>query len=325
MKKLSRVLAVVLAAALLLSCSSALAADFTAPGKVKDIADVPEMPSVPTMKTKNNGVTETISLSDELEWLSAVWNWNWVSIELDGTTATYDIAANNKKYKCQQGMGTWESTWDAPWLYVEDEPIMYDVFNEYKDSDPDAWDNWYADAMAYLKANNTITYEVVKYPHGVDRHSAGYIVVEFDPAEDGDEEYFGEGYLGTWFAYVTCDKWSEGFGTYEMKAYQGYGNGDIGVEFAFDGATKDGVSVKYDRAGRNTACSVKSDDVNVFGTEIAPTSTEFVWVRFKNMYGATTYYLHTIIASYDEGDYSSIQAWYSSNGNLIQAHATKAE
>ena len=34
---------------------------------------------------------------------------------------------------------------------------------------------------------------------------------------------------------------------------------------------------------------------------------------------------YTIIATYEEGDYSSIQAWYSSNGNLIQSLASKAE
>ena len=33
------------------------------------------MPDVPTMKTKNDGVNETITLSKEVEWISAIWNW----------------------------------------------------------------------------------------------------------------------------------------------------------------------------------------------------------------------------------------------------------
>ena len=110
-----------------------------------------------------------------------------------------------------------------------------------------------------------------------------------------------------------------------MMAYPGIGNGGMGVEFAFDGATKDGVAVKYDRFGRNTARSIKLDDVNFFETEVAPTSTEVVWARIIKSNGAPAYYPYTIIATYEEGDYSSIQAWYSSNGNLIQSLASKAE
>ena len=321
MKTLSRFLAVMLAAAMLLSCSMASAEGYNVPKKVSAI-ELPDMPDVPTMKTKNNGVTETVTLSDEVEWLSAVWNWEWVSIPMDGTTGTYDITGR----KCQQGMGTWQSTWDAPWLWVEGEGISYDAFNVYDTTEPGAIDQWFEDAQAYLKANDPgIKYTVTKYPHGVDRHSAGYIAYVFTDAVPGDEEIFGEGYLGYWNAFWTCDKWCEGFGTYEMMAYAGIGDGGMGVEFAFDGATKDGVAVKYDRFGRNTARSIKLDDVNFFETEVAPTSTEVVWARIIKSNGAPAYYPYTIIATYEEGDYASIQAWYSSNGSLIQSLASKAE
>ena len=87
MKTLSRVAALLLAAVLALSCVSALAEGYSIPKNVKQI-ELPDMPSVPTMKTKNNGVTETITLSEEVDWISAVWNWQWVSIPMDGVTGT---------------------------------------------------------------------------------------------------------------------------------------------------------------------------------------------------------------------------------------------
>ncbi|MBR6186375.1 MAG: hypothetical protein IKQ41_08960 [Clostridia bacterium] len=330
MKKLSRILAVLLAAALLFSCSMAFAEDFSVPKTVGAIEELPDMPDVPGMKTKNNGVTETITLTDELEYINAVWNWNWFPIEMDGTTGTYDIAANNAKFRCQQGMGTWESTWDAPWLWVDGDGDCNGGFvalDVYKTTDEDDILNWLDWADAWLDANDPhIEYEAVKYPHGVDRHSAGYKAFEFVAAEDGDEALYGPGYVGTWFASWTCDKWSEGFGTYEMTTYGGIGNGSVpSAEFAFDGMTKDGVSVKYDRFGRNTARSVTVEDSNVFGTEIAPVKTEFVWIRFVNSVGGVSYHLHTVIATYEEGDFSTIQAWYTSGGKLMQVHAAKAE
>ena len=321
MKTLSRVAALLLAAVLALSCVSALAEGYSIPKNVKQI-ELPDMPSVPTMKTKNNGVTETITLSEEVDWISAVWNWQWVSIPMDGVTGTYPITG----YKCQQGMGTWESTWDAPWLWVNGDGLSYDSFSVYEDTDPDALDAWFDEANEWLMDNDPgIEYTVVKYPHGVDRHSAGYIVFNFDAAEPGEEEIFGEDYLGTWQAYWTCDKWQEGFGTYEMKAYTGIGDGGIGVEFAFDGMTKDGVSVKYDRFGRNTARSLTLTDVNFFGTEVAPVKTEVVWARIVNSDGSVSYYVSNIIATYEEGDYQTLEAFYSSNGAWMQTRVVKAE
>lgn len=331
MKKLSRLLAVLLAAALLLSCSMAMAEDYSAPKKAADIAGLPDMPSVPTMKTKNDGVTETITLSEEVEWISAVWNWESVSIEMDGTTGTYDIAGNNKKYKCQQGMGTKVTFIDAPWMWVDGDGLEYDSFIELETTDPDALKAWKAEALAWLDANDPgIKYSWVKYDHEVDRHSKGYKVIEFTPADAEAKKIFGKDCVGTWAAYWTCDKWAEVFGTYELTAYQGYGDnqnghGFVGAEFAFDGMTKDGVSVKYDRAGRNTARSITAEDANVFGTETAPASTEFVWIRFVNSDGSVSYHLHTVIATYEEGDYATIQAWYSAGGDLRQVHATPAE
>ncbi len=58
---------------------------------------------------------------------------------------------------------------------------------------------------------------------------------------------------------------------------------------------------------------------------MAPVSTEVVWARIIKSNGAPAYYPYTIIATYEEGDYASIQAWYSSNGSLIQSLASKAE
>lgn len=227
MKTLSRLLAVMLAAALLLSCSPAMAEGYTVPKNTKEI-ELPEMPDVPTMKTKNDGVNETITLSEEVEWISAIWNWEWVSIPMEGTTGAYPITG----HKGQQGMGTWQAAWDAPWMWVEGDGLAYDSFSVWETTEVAAINQWYDEAMEWLKANDPkIEKTVRKYPYGVDHHSEGYICVDFDEAKPGDEEIFGEGYLGTWRLYWTCeDKWQEGFGTYETKAYQGIGNGGIGVD-----------------------------------------------------------------------------------------------
>ena len=242
---------------------------------------------------------------------------------MEGTTGAYPITG----HKGQQGMGTWQAAWDAPWMWVEGDGLAYDSFSVWETTEVDAINQWYDETMEWLKANDPkIEKTVRKYPYGVDHHSEGYIGVDFDEAKPGDEEIFGEGYLGTWRLYWTCeDKWQEGFGTYETKAYQGIGNGGIGVDFAFDGMTKDGVSVKYDRFGRNTARSITLNDANIFGTDAAPAKTEIVWSRIVNSDGSVSYYVSNIIATYEEGDYKTIEAFYSSNGEWMQTRVIPAD
>ena len=326
MKWISRILALLLSA-LLLSCSLAAAEDYAAPMNAADIVGLPAMPDVPAMKTKNDGVTETITLSEELESLSAYWNWGAFPITLEGTTATYDIAENNRKFDCQQGMYTWGKTYDAPWLQVEGEEVRYMPFLQMKSTDPKELDKWKKEAKEWLMDNDPgIVQSRTKDDHAVNGHSDGYIVIDYVAFDEADKEIWDQNAEGMWVAYWTCDKWTEAFGAREMTAYQGYGtnedgHGFAGAEYAFTGVTKDGVNVMYNRRGDNTARSVIAAGANVFGTETEPEKTEFVWIRFERADGSIGYHLHTVIATYAEGSYETIQAWYSAGGGLRQVHA----
>jgi hypothetical protein len=116
MKKatLSRILGLALALVLALSTSVA----FALPSGTSAIEGLPEMPTVPTMVTSAKGYDVTITLSEKLNWLNFVQNWQWLPINFseDGLTGTY----STKDLSTQPGYGTWNDssvTKTSDWLY----------------------------------------------------------------------------------------------------------------------------------------------------------------------------------------------------------------
>ena len=73
-----------------------------------------ERPEIPTMTCKNNGSTQTVTLSEPIDWMAGIWNWNWVNAEFtDGTNteAVLDMQSNGADNSCQQGWGTYAGIW----------------------------------------------------------------------------------------------------------------------------------------------------------------------------------------------------------------------
>ena len=112
MKKatLSRILGLALALVLVLSTSVA----FALPSGTSAIEGLPEMPTVPTMVTAAKGTDVTITLSEKLNWLNVINNWNWLDIinwSEDGLTGTYSTADMGS----QPGYGNYCSTSSWGW------------------------------------------------------------------------------------------------------------------------------------------------------------------------------------------------------------------
>ncbi|MBR5345692.1 MAG: hypothetical protein IK127_07685 [Clostridia bacterium] len=132
---MKKILVLVLALAALL-CIAAAASAVTIPENVKDL-DIPEIPALPTMHCKNDGVTQTITFSESVDWMAVVfcdghdWTWNdvtWASPE--HTEATADMTA----HKQSPGYGFWANstyddegtcTWSGTGFYEMD--YAYDV------------------------------------------------------------------------------------------------------------------------------------------------------------------------------------------------------
>jgi len=91
------------------------------------------MPEVPTMKTKNDGQTQTVTLSAPMNWLCGIWNWNWVQMEWTNAEHTEASVPMSGQSNAQQGYGIWVSanfdeegnvTWNGTGTY--EMPYAYD-------------------------------------------------------------------------------------------------------------------------------------------------------------------------------------------------------
>jgi hypothetical protein len=84
-------------------------------------ADIPnwkqldlERPEIPSMTCKNDGATQTVTLSEPIDWMAGIWNWNWVNADFTDdshTAATLDQNSQDAENKCQQGYGTYSGVW----------------------------------------------------------------------------------------------------------------------------------------------------------------------------------------------------------------------
>lgn len=341
MKKLSRILAALLAVVLLLSCSSAFAADYTAPKKLSKVKDLPEMPEVPSMKTKVKTIEgediEYVTVDGEFESLTAVWGKGTLDLEFEDGKAEFEVGALNKKYKTSVGYkGTTNVGERFPGALFYDSGLI--EIEDFLDDEGKITDEAaerlleIAEEQERVKEQTKAALELKGKYHLIDKWSEEVADNYFRKAR-----LYGTGSVGIEY-YV--DEYDEDENTYYLAYYEGevwytfrtsasaltkYGHYDIpGVEYAFEGVTADGVEVLYDTHGNNTARVLVVDDVNFFDTEDAPEGTEFVWVRFQNMYGTWGYYLQSVTAYYGEdSEFESITAWYPSNGKLAKVEAIK--
>ena len=126
-----RFLVLMLAAALIISVASVASAAKFPNAQAAGILDL--LPEIPEMKTKNDGSTQSVTLSAPMEWLCAIWNWNWVQMEWTNGDHTEASVPMSGQSNTQQGYGIWVNanfddegnvTWQGTGTY--EMPYAYD-------------------------------------------------------------------------------------------------------------------------------------------------------------------------------------------------------
>ena len=102
-KTLALILAVMMVISMVAVSSAAMKATIANSGSLGL-----ECPAIPSMYCKNDGVTQYVVISEPMEYLSGVWNWQWVNVEWTNeemTEGKLDMHAVD--VDAQQGYGTW--------------------------------------------------------------------------------------------------------------------------------------------------------------------------------------------------------------------------
>ena len=307
MKKFLRILAVALIVSML--CTSVALA---APKRLSAIEGLPEIPeNIPEMKTKNDGVTQTVTLSEPLSWLCAIRNWEWIPVTFDetGLVGTVEIDPN-------LSLGFAKGNWFASWKY--DGPIGYWDYNygvwvnDGEDADEAIaaakealledfeldQKEYHFNADLYVQNEETGEWEYAgEDPHAITYWGKEYILVEEIPQPENG---------GTWYNIVPAyDEHTYCYDTYAMK--------DFGM--AYEGETKDGIKVRFDSHGKLMQMVQTLTGVNFLGSEEAPTKTEvtFEWQDFEKDGKKTgRWVIRSIKEYYADETFSHIQ--YSYNG-----------
>lgn len=125
----------VLALLVVLLISVAVAASAISIPNVKD-SGAPEPPEIPTMYTKNDGKTQTVTMSSPIDWIASIWNWEWFEMKFDNEEHT-QASVSMEGHHAAQGWGIWVSssydadgnlTWTGTGVYGEEgHPYAYDV------------------------------------------------------------------------------------------------------------------------------------------------------------------------------------------------------
>lgn len=356
MKKatLSRILGLALALVLVLSTSVA----FALPSGTSAIEGLPEMPTVPTMVTVAKGNNVTITLSEKLNWLNFVQNWQWLPIEFseDGLTGTYSTA----DLSTQPGYGTWEwnnrggksGDW-MDWTTAADKgenthweadnknpPTGYYGYGEHRE-------------YAYGPGYYTETPYDVEWWQDDETGDFSYWIATKDnyvlsDAEDADlEAELTKDIQGAYDAlvakynklglkhvadYVATQKPYVNYHAdgivrdYDRWFDQSFGNYELPDDFAYDGEAADGTHVRYGRYGECVQIAVTLTGVNFLGTDKTPVKTTVYWRPLEH-YGKNVWnwYINNITEEYEDG--SKLEAHFSSSkaGKLLGTKVIAAE
>ena len=121
----TRFVALFLAVMMLLAMASTASA-VSIPMKV-DSSVLDEIPELPTMKCKNDGKTQTITMSEPINWIAAIfcdrkdWTWNEMTFtDAEHTQASVDMTS----HAMSPGFGFWSNEWGAGHYEM---PYGYDV------------------------------------------------------------------------------------------------------------------------------------------------------------------------------------------------------
>ncbi len=310
MKKFVRIL--VLALALALVCASAA---FAVPSNLKEIEGLPELPPIPSMKTKNDGVTQNVTLSEPLQYLNAVCNWQFVLVSFDAEglngTVSLDVC---KEQGCQLGRG--KMSYNASGWTANDGNDWDKAGGVWinKGTSEEETEKMLNDAIAEV-SKGLDEYHNIKPEKYVPDENGNYYRLEDEngnPIPDPHEIVYHnlirvdtqalEQEWGTWYNLVPfVHSWDYVYDTYEIN---GYG-------MAYEGMTKDGVKVGYTRAGKPMEAFVTVNGVDYLDSGKDAVSAE---VRFYNqgLNGADYWVVRSIKQTYTDGSTLNIQ--YAFNG-----------
>lgn len=313
MKKTARIFGLALALALVFSSVA-----FAVPGNVHSIEGLPELPSIPTMKTKNDGKTETITLSEPLAYLNVISRWTWMDIitfDEEGTTGTFSL---DEIKNAQPGMDTWQA--EATWI------SGYGESREQVGSDEAGWGVWinagtseeeekklmdeqaqkFYDAGLASKTGSTHYGEKwVETSKGVWEPVEDRSILVHDSADTIEFEVGSENEWGKWYnAYRVFTRTGSAFGVYDME---GYGK-------AFEGNTTDGVKVCYDRFGTAMEAFVTVSGKDFLDSGKKPINAEVHFLNAQLADGSWRWIVRSIKQIYTDG--SSLNAQYAYNGTF---------
>ena len=284
MKKFIRIMG--LALVLTLLCASA----FAAPSNLSQVEGLPERPEAPTMKTKNDGAIQTVTLSGPLATLNAVAGLEFFPMEFseDGLTATLDMATLNG-----QIIGRANSHYyvDGSSWSMWDDYISFSIPN---DATEEEAEEIRSNAMA--EAEEVIPLDdgrvIIPIRDGIVTYGSEqfYDVYSYD-TEDDENTYY----------YIDRDRNYHTY-VYEAAPINGYA-------LAYEGTTADGAVVRYDNYGKLKEIIVTVEGQNYLGSEQAPTKSEvhFEQVTAGNYWneeqgiwvnGTTTYWVVRSIKEY---------------------------
>ena len=319
MKSFLRILAVALIATML--CSSVA---FAAPKSLSAIEGLPEIPAnPPEMKTKNNGVVQTVTLSEPLASLKVYDNGEWLDVTFDetGLVGTIDMNPNlNFGYNKASSAWTWSNwgrgTW-VPLIEGETDEELAKRIDEAKEAlleeaPLDTKEAYRGYEWTYYDWDEETgeEYEVtVKNPH--DFHFIGPEYLTVQPYYD-------------WEYVEEIDDWIQ---TDELLGYDVivmrdenetyfYTRPNAGYTLTYEGETTDGIKVHYDNYGKAVEMIQTLEGVNFLGSEEAPVKTEvyFEWQEFEKNGAPTGKWVIRSIKEY-YADETSLHVQYLYSGD----------
>lgn len=299
---------VALALTLVMVLSVAIASAATIPGNVADIADLPGVPAVPTLKVKANDHTATITLSQEVDYVNAWWNWAPTAVEMNGTTGTYRVDG----HKNQVGTGTFgdlsKTVFEGAVVGSEHSPA-----NPYIGIDPEG-----EDETKNAKGKYVVPYEI--------RTVRTATKDEYDTFHDGRKDsiitwsstWTNGGGNGKAYTYVWKQgKDAQGNDLYWAQDMSGtFGWYEMGFAYDLEYTDADGnkVYVRYDRFGNPVEISLSVyGGYDPFMGENPASCTKITWVvviRGSKFNAKRVWIVDNIKVTYDEGDVASITGVY---------------
>ena len=283
MKNILRILAVALIATML--CSSVA---FAVPKSLSAIEGLPEIPAnPPEMKTKNNGVTQTVTLSEPLASLKVYDNGEWLDVTFDETGLVGTVAMNpnlNFGYNKAANAWTWQ-WWDrgiwVPLIEGETDDELAERIAEAKEElleeaplDPKELYRGYATWTEYDEE----TGEEIEYK---DPHYFYFVGPEYLSVQPSYEWIYDEE-AEEWIPSDKLDGYDVAVMRDENETYF-YTRPNAGYTLTYEGETADGIKVHYDNYGKAVEMIQTLEGVNFLGSEEAPVKTEvyFEWQEFE--------------------------------------------